>query len=254
MAEAARHVLVVSPHPDDESIGCGGSLHRHAAAGDVVRVVFLTSGEQGGHGPSPEAVAELREQEARAAAAVLGVTHVEFWREPDGALRASPRLVGRLRECMRDLRPRVVYVPHEGEMHLDHQAAARLVCQAVTDLVRDDPDVEPPEVWMFEVWTPVQRIDQIIDISLSIDAKVAAVRAHASQCRVMRFDEACRGLARYRGEMHLWPGGDYAEAVTEWHPPRAAAAPEGAAPEAEAGAEAEAEAQAQAAAGHGGPS
>ena len=241
MGEPSR-VLVISPHPDDESIGCGGSLHRHAAAGDTVQVIFLTSGEQGGHGPSPEAVAELREKEARAAAAILGVAHVEFWREPDGALRVTPRLVDRLRARLRDSRPRVIYVPHEAEMHPDHQAAARLVCQAVTGLGRDDPGVEPPEVWMFEVWTPVQRIDQIIDISTSIDTKVAAVRAHASQCRVMRFDEACRGLARYRGEMHLWPGGDYAEAFTEWHPAWPAAAPAGSEP------------QAQAAAGHGGHS
>jgi LmbE family N-acetylglucosaminyl deacetylase len=243
MTESPR-ALVVSPHPDDESIGCGGSLHRRAAAGEVVHVVFLTSGERGGHGPDPGDVAQLREREARDAAAILGVAHVEFWREPDGDLSVTPRLVARLSDKIRDFRPAVIYVPHEGEMHPDHQAAARLVCQSVTALVRGGADFEPPEVWMFEVWTPVQRIDQIIDISASIDAKVAAVRAHASQCRVMRFDEACRGLARYRGEMHLWPGGDYAEAFTEWRPaPR---------PEASALASASAESLRPQPAGHGG--
>jgi LmbE family N-acetylglucosaminyl deacetylase len=68
---------------------------------------------------------------------------------------------------------------------------------------------------MFEVWTPLQRIDRVVDISLHMETKLAAIRAHASQCAVMRFDEAFEALARYRGEMHSWPGGDYAEIFTQ---------------------------------------
>jgi LmbE family N-acetylglucosaminyl deacetylase len=57
----------------------------------------------------------------------------------------------------------------------------------------------------------MQRIDDIVDISEYMDVKLAAIRAHRSQCNVLRFDEAVRGLNRYRGECHSWPGGDYAE-------------------------------------------
>ena len=64
---------------------------------------------------------------------------------------------------------------------------------------------------MFEVWTPLETFDHVEDISEVVGAKLAAVRAHASQCAVMAFDEAVLGLNRYRGEMHSWPGGDYAE-------------------------------------------
>src|SRR5438270_10321937 len=90
-------VLVVSPHPDDESLGCGGTLHRHVEAGDAVRVVFLTSGEHGGHGLPPSEAGALREQEARRAAEIIGIEEVEFWRLTDGGLKATAAVVDRLR-------------------------------------------------------------------------------------------------------------------------------------------------------------
>jgi LmbE family N-acetylglucosaminyl deacetylase len=210
--------LVLSPHPDDESIGCGGTLREHVLAGETVRAIFLTSGENGGHGTPPEQAAATREQEARDAATILGLENVDFWREPDGALRSTPRLIRRLTEVLRDFQPRILYMPHPADDHPDHKAAAFLAIKAVEALADGGANVPAPELWMYEIWTPIQHIDQIVDISASIETKLAAIRAHRSQCREMRFDEACRGLARYRGEMHCWPGGDYAEAFAEWRP------------------------------------
>jgi LmbE family N-acetylglucosaminyl deacetylase len=88
-------------------------------------------------------------------------------------------------------------------MHRDHEAGARIVSLATAG---SDIDVQ-----FFEVWTPLGRMDEVVDITDTVDAKVAAIRAYASQCRVMRFDDAFLGLARYRGEMFSWPDGDYAE-------------------------------------------
>jgi LmbE family N-acetylglucosaminyl deacetylase len=201
-------VLVLCPHPDDEAIGCGGTLRKHAVAGDEVRVVFLTSGEKGGHGRPADETARVREQEAKAAADLLGSAGIEFWRQPDGDLRTTPELGSRLGILLTTFCPTVVYVPHDREMHPDHRAAAELLRVTLAGL---DPYSGRPEVRMFEVWTPLESFDHVEDISEFIDAKIAAVRAHASQCAVMRFDEAVLGLNRYRGEMHSWPGGDYAE-------------------------------------------
>jgi len=199
---------VVSPHPDDETLGCGGTLRKHVCNGDEVHALFLTSGEQGCPGVLPKEVLEIREQEAQAAARILGLTSLEFWREPDGALRVTAALVRRLAAKARDLRPDVVYVTHLAEMHPDHRAAARLVRAA---LMFKPISSKHASVLMFEVWTPIQRIDHIVDISPYIAAKLAAISAHHSQTERMRFDAAFLGLNRYRGEMHSWPGGDYAE-------------------------------------------
>lgn len=197
-------VLVVSPHPDDEAIGCGGSLRLHADRGHRVEVVFLTSGEGGGHGLDPAATARRREGEAGRAAAILGIAACHFWRLEDGAVRVTAALVERLRAHLDRYRPERLYVPHPGEMHRDHRAAARLVRRAAAG-------VRGLEVLGFEVWTPLARVDEVVDVTAVIDRKVAAIRAHRSQCRVLAFDQAMRGLARYRGELLSWPEGEYAE-------------------------------------------
>jgi len=192
-------VLVVSPHPDDEAIGCGGTLHKHVVEGDRVRVLFLTSGEQGGHGLDQGETRRIREREAQQAATILGIPEIEFWRERDGGLRASRVLTERLVGSIQSYGPDLIYVPNEQEFHPDHRAAARLVRAARRRLTKS------PGILMFEVWTPLTVMDEIIDITPYIETKLAAIRAYQSQCSVLRFDEALLGLARYRGEMYCWP-------------------------------------------------
>src|SRR5688572_14614491 len=152
-----RRILVISPHPDDESIGCGGTVRKHVTDGDEVHVVFLTSGEKGGHGRAEDRTLALREREGAAAQQILGVRSIEFYREPDARLRVRPAAVKRLAEKLRRWRPHVVYVPHDREMHADHRAAVRLVRAALKGVAR------PPLVLMYEVWTPLQRMDEIVD-------------------------------------------------------------------------------------------
>ena len=90
-------------------------------------------------------------------------------------------------------------------MHRDHRAAVRLLRRALKRVRRRI------DVLMFEVWTPLQRLDHVEDITKHIRTKLRAIRAYRCQNDVVGFDEAFRGLARYRGEMHCWPEGEYAE-------------------------------------------
>lgn len=202
-----NRILVLSPHPDDESIGCGGTLNKHVESGDNIYVLFLTSGEKGGHDLSEAEAARIREQEAREATAILGIQKIDFWRQPDSALRATSKLVNRLRQVIIDWKPEYVYVPHIKEMHPDHRATARLLRASLRSL----PGNDKIEIRMFEVWTPLQAMDEVVDITSHIKTKIKAIQKYKSQCSVVKFDEAILGLNRYRGEFHSWPGGDYAE-------------------------------------------
>lgn len=207
-----RRILVLSPHPDDEAIGCGGTILRHARDGDAVHVVFLTSGERGYPNRDPVSTAGIREDEARRSAAILEIKSVAFWRQPDGELRASRDLRERVRSYVEAWEPDLIYVTHGGEKHPDHRAAARLVRRALADLRHR------PSVLTYEIWSPLPDLSEVVDITPFIEQKMEAIRAHASQCQMMRFDDAAHGLSRYRGVMHCWPDGEYAEAFATMSP------------------------------------
>ena len=183
------NVLVLAAHPDDEALGCGGAALTHGAAGDAVRVAFLTSGELGlGTYPVGEAQA-IREEEARRAAAVLGLAPVDFVRLADGSLAddtasLASEIAGRLDGV--DL----VYAPHPGEHHADHAA----VGQAVADLA-------PVQARWYEIWTPIGDPDCVIDISEHMPRKLEAIRCYKSQLEYWPYDRAIEGLNAYRGAM-----------------------------------------------------
>lgn len=191
------NVLVIAPHPDDEAIGCGGALCKHAANGDRIAVVFLTSGELGlKHLPAAKARA-IREREARAAARILGVKKLHFLRLGDwfvgDSVKAGAR---RLRLVVRGEAPQLIYVPHEAEWHPDHRAALRMLLLAL-GAVRG----KPPAVRAYEVWTPLVCHDHVEDITGVMKRKLRALRAHRSQLAEFEYERAVSGLNAFRGEL-----------------------------------------------------
>lgn len=201
-------VLVLAPHPDDESVGCGGALALHAQRGDVVLVVFLTDGAAGdpdGFYRGTDYVA-LREGEARAAAACLGVKELEFLRLPDGRLAESEGVEDRLGELVRRFRPDVVYAPSPWESHPDHWATARALARVLRE--REDG----PVWWAYEIWTPLIP-SHLVDIGPAWEQKRQAILCYETQLRYVDYLSRIEGLHRYR-TLHA-PTWAYAEAYRE---------------------------------------
>lgn len=130
-----RPAIIFSPHQDDETLGCGGTIIRKIAAGADVQVVFMTDGHQSHkHLMAPEKLSETRKKEAAAACAVLGVAKsaVTFLDFPDGSLfqnqDQAAKQVGELleRSAATDL-----YIPYDGEPTDDHKATHAVVQQAL---------------------------------------------------------------------------------------------------------------------------
>jgi len=133
---AAASALVVSPHPDDESLGCGGLIAAKVRAGQPVDVLFLTAGEAS-HPDHPRLapgeLARVRQAEARAALAVLGVPaeRMHFSDLPDGRIGqfGQPEFqpaCRRLIDLIRTLRPGEVFTTYAHDGSTEHSAAARL--------------------------------------------------------------------------------------------------------------------------------
>jgi LmbE family N-acetylglucosaminyl deacetylase len=191
------NVLVVAPHPDDEAIGCGGSICLHAACGDRVRVAFLTSGELGlKHLPREEAW-RVRESEAEAAAEVLGTSPPIFLRHADWFVsEVVSSAAATLRSILEEENPDLIYLPHALEWHPDHQAANAVVHEALRD-----HRGAVPALLTFEVWTPLTAFDQVEDISSVMDRKIQAIRCYASQLSHFQYDRAVFGLNQFRGSL-----------------------------------------------------
>jgi LmbE family N-acetylglucosaminyl deacetylase len=201
-------VLAIAPHPDDEIIGCGGALLRHAAAGDPTTVVYLTSGGLSAGHPwlSERERAARREQEAMASCAVLQTGPPVFLDATPGTLDRSPALAGELCRILTQRRPKAVYVPHEAEANDDHAAAHRLL----RGVFLGAPGLGTCTVFAYEVWTPVAA-NCAVDVSAVMRTKLRALRCHRVALDAFNYVVTVRGLAAYRSGTMLG-GRGYAEA------------------------------------------
>jgi LmbE family N-acetylglucosaminyl deacetylase len=197
MGPETTNVLVLAPHPDDEVIGCGGTLCKHTARGDHVAVVFLTSGELGLKHLSRERARRIREREAQAAAKILKLAALEFLRLPDWTMseRAAQGARGLSAILAREA-PRLIYVPHPHEWHPDHQAALPLLREALRS-----SRIVQPELRGYEVWTPLADHDHVEDITTVMPRKLRALRAYRSQLKEFDYVRAVSGLNQFRGEL-----------------------------------------------------
>lgn len=182
-------VLVVAPHPDDEALGCGGSIAAYTAAGRAVALAFLTSGERGSPTVAPEDLGLLREQEAAAAALALGVTRqrMKFLRLPDGGIAPNDLgQVGAVVALFRAVRPALLYVPHPGETSFDHRCAYELCWRAAglcgsANFPEWGPPHWVPTVLGYEVWSAIPQPPYLHSIDEFVDRKLAAMACYSSQ-------------------------------------------------------------------------
>ena len=202
-----RRLMVLAPHPDDETFGCGGLIALAASQGVAVRVQVLSDGAL--HGD-----AAVREGECLRAARALGLDEsaVEFWRMPDRGLSAQTDLAVRLREACRQWAADVVMAPSPWEVHPDHLATCRAAMQALAD------SRDAPLLGFYEVGQPLQP-NRLVDITTVIGRKREAMAAYASQLQQQRYDQQLLGLAAYRAYT-LGPAATHAEAF--WFPGREA--------------------------------
>ncbi len=211
-----ERVLVVAAHPDDIEFGAAGTVARWVHEGAAVRYLVITSGDKGSDDPNadPEQLRRLREEEQRAAAAEIGVEGVDFLDEPDGQVEPSLRLRERITYAVRAFRPEVVmthdptvlFVNNEWVNHPDHRAVGLVTVDAVFPTARDplnfrehlEAGLQPWKVAELLLWS-TNEANQIVDISETLDRKVAALEHHASQFR--DFPETARWLRRRSEEL-----------------------------------------------------
>ena len=205
-----KKALVFAPHPDDETIGCGGSLALHTKAGDPVKVVFLTNGAKGDSSGeiAKESYVELRKDEAKKACAFLGVTDLEFWSYEDRSLAGSRGVLRQMIDLLEDFQPQLVYAPSPLEFHPDHRAACFLVCDAIRS------GHFGFEIAFYEIGQPLS-VNLLVDITDVLELRVKAMEAYESQLKERPYKDISIALNRYRS-MTLSGGATHAEGFSLW--------------------------------------
>lgn len=216
--------LVIFAHPDDAEYMCGGTVALWASEGTEVHYCVITDGSAGSNEPGVvrEELAVVRETEQRAAASVLGVKGLDFLGFRDGELEVNLRTRKAVTRVVRRVRPEVILAPDPTRLwsgngyinHWDHKQAGTLaLCAVMPDAPSRpqfaellDEGLEPFEIP--NLWLASEQPDTYVDITKTIDTKIAALAAHQSQ-----HGEASAPWVRERARQLGEQGGvEYAEA------------------------------------------
>lgn len=201
-------ILVVAAHPDDEALGCGGTIARHVSAGHEVHALFMTNGVSARQASS-EIDAELRNEAAEAARRVLGVKRYIYSDFPDNQLDtvALLSLTQAVESVIHEIQPNIIYTHHHGDLNIDH----RRTHEAVMTACRPQPGFCVREIYAFEVvsateWNTPQAApftpNHFVDISEHLDIKMKSIAAYSEEMRDAphsRSSDNLYELGRYRG-------------------------------------------------------
>jgi LmbE family N-acetylglucosaminyl deacetylase len=185
----ARRVLVIAPHPDDETLGCGGTLAQLAGFAEIT-VLLVTNGD--GAGDLPEGASDVRKAEMAEALKLLGVNRpITCFDEPDGRFADSPGYRSRLAVLLAQVKPNWVFLPWLQDSHSDHSRIARASCAVLARA----KGVE--KVLFYEIWTPVPAT-HVVDITSTALVKRQALLCHRTVLPHGNYVDASFGLSQYR--------------------------------------------------------
>jgi LmbE family N-acetylglucosaminyl deacetylase len=182
-----NRVLIIAAHPDDEALGCGGTLARHTQSGDAVEALFLTDGV----GARGEGGAKSRREAAEHSARVLGIRALHFHDFPDNAMDNVSMLaiVKAVEGVVAKQRPGIVYVHHGSDLNVDH----RIAHQAALVACRPQPGVSVSEIYAYAVpssteWSstaigPVFNPTHFVEITQQLERKLEALRCYRQEIR-----------------------------------------------------------------------
>ncbi len=202
-----RKILIIAAHPDDEVLGCGGTIARHIISGDSVHIIFLSDGETSRNNANSLDI-ELRKKAAINAGIILGITEPPiFLQFPDNRMDSIELLdiIQKLETIIYAINPEVIYTHHSGDLNIDHQ----VTYQAVMTASRPLPGSSIKEIYSFEVLSSTELStskvfipNYFVDISDTLKHKISALKAYNSELNEFPYPrsiEAISAQAKYRG-------------------------------------------------------
>ncbi|MEZ4639844.1 MAG: PIG-L deacetylase family protein, partial [Caldilineaceae bacterium] len=184
--------LVIAAHPDDEVLGCGGTIAQLSQAGEDVYIAIFGEGITSRYQLREQADAALLDSlhaDSRKAASLLGARDLFLYNLPDNRFDTVPLLdvVKHIESLIDQLQPRVLYTHSGGDLNIDHVVLHRAVLTATRPLaghvVKDIYAFEVPSSteWTFQQFQPSFTPNVFVDISAGLDRKIEAMQAYESE-------------------------------------------------------------------------
>lgn len=188
---SARDALIFAPHPDDESVGCGGSIVKHVRAGSRIKVIFFTDGEKGDfEGRFGGEYVKIRRKSAEKAMEILGVKDYEFLGYGDRDLHLKEeRVMGRLLDTVEEFSPALIYAPSPYEAHPDHRTASK----AAVKIFKKTGIT----VLLYEILMALFP-NVLVDITSEIKKKKMAIESYYTEIYYNDYVSKAEGLNRFR--------------------------------------------------------
>ena len=203
-----KKILVIAAHPDDEVLGCGGTIAKHISKKDKVYVIFMANGVDSRNSPSKKDLKD-RILSSKLAKNILGITSSYHLNFPDNKMDSIPILnvIQKLEEIIKKINPEIVYTHHEGDLNIDH----KITNAAVMTACRPLPNSSIKQIYGFEVLSSTEWSTQIKssfkptfynDITKYKKKKIRAIKAYGLEMRNKphsRSIEHLEILAQHRG-------------------------------------------------------
>ena len=207
--------LIITAHPDDEVLGCGGAIARLAREGHDVYIAILSEGITSRYQhreQADQALVKGLHARSRQVAELLGAKDLFLYSLPDNRFDTVPLLdvIKIIEELVKRVRPQIIYTHHGGDLNIDHVVVHRAVLTATRPIpghpVKEIYAFEVPSSteWAFGQFQSTFRPNIFVDISMTLETKISAMELYKSEVRALphpRSPEALRANARRWGSV-----------------------------------------------------
>ncbi len=203
-----KKILVVAAHPDDEVLGCGGTIAKHVLNKDLVHIIFMSDGVSSRKNYSKSNL-RSRLKASKLAQSILGISSANYFNFPDNKMDSIPLLniVQKLETVIKKFKPEIIYTHHYNDLNVDH----KITHTSVITACRPQPKFSVREIYGFEVlssteWSPVNKHqfkpNFFVDITKQIATKMKALKAYKKEMRAKPHSRSIKHvevIAQHRG-------------------------------------------------------
>ncbi len=199
-----KRILILTPHADDETLGCGGMIVKSIQQGNDVKVLLLSDNSESIKHEDTGYIIQTRSHEFNNAMKKLGVVDFSELKLAPADFIKSKFLINQLCGIIKDFNPDAILLPSPADNHEEHRILNEIFFHTISKLIKDkrSASISIISILFYEVWTAIYP-NLILDITDVLERKENAIKCYTSQLQNIDYLSAFKGLNQYRSITHL---------------------------------------------------